>query len=95
MGEDRKLLFYVLIRMINCYKPFRKSHKNNIDLYSVIVKFILDGKRTSVLSTQQWLIEYLADTVRCLSMDYKDNSNMVNRSCHQETYTVLVGVTDV
>lgn len=95
MGEDRKLLFYVLIRMINCYKPFRKSHKNNIHLYSVIVKFILDGKRTSVLSTQQWLIEYLADTVRCLSMDYKDNSNMVNRSCHQETYTVLVGVTDV
>lgn len=81
--------------MINCYKPFRKSHKNNIDLYSVIVKFILDGKRTSVLSTQQWLIEYLADTVRCLSMDYKDNSNMVNRSFHQETYTVLVGVTDV
>ena len=81
--------------MINCYKPFRKSHKNNIDLYSVIVKFILDEKRTSVLSTQQWLIEYLADTVRCLSMDYKDNSNMVNRSCHQETYIVLVGVTDV
>ena len=45
MGEDRKLLFYVLIRMINCYKPFRKSHKINIDLYSVIVKFILDEKR--------------------------------------------------
>lgn len=80
--------------MINCYKPFRKSHKINIDLYLVIVKFILDEKRTSVLSTQQRLIEYL-DTVRYLSMDDKDNYNMVNKSCHQETYTVLVGVTDV
>ena len=65
--------------MINCYKPFRKSHKINIDLYLVIVKFILDEKRTSVLSTQQRLIEYLADTVRYLSMDDKDNYNMAER----------------
>lgn len=59
--------------MINCYKSFGNSHKINIDLYPVIVKFILDEKRTSVLSTQQWLIEYLPDIVRYLSMDYKDN----------------------
>lgn len=51
MGRDRKRLLYVLIRIINCYKPFGKSHKINTDLYSII-KFILDRKRTSVVSIQ-------------------------------------------